>query len=274
MKQTLIEEDFSYFKKFLKEYSGYHLTESKKYLLESRLKPLLDGHKFVDYTNIVNQVRMNPKSDIALQVIEQMTINETFFFRDETPFKVFQEKSFPLIQEWAKTRKIKIWSAACSTGQEPYSIAMLLEKKFGFNEQVQYEIHASDISHEVIQRAKEGIYTTLEVTRGLSEEFRNKFFTEISRNKWEIKDYLKTHIDYFQQNLCDDRDNFKGPYDIVFLRNVLIYFDQDTKNKVLQKIAKTMNSDGFLFLGTSENIYDTKSDFIRDSSMTGVYRKK
>ncbi len=264
------EEVFSYLKSFLSEKSGYHLTENKKYLLEARLKPVLEAHKMNDFTQIVNSIRMDTKGSLAVDVIEAMTINETLFFRDDSPFKIFKETVLPSLRERPEEKAIKIWSAACSTGQEPYSIAMILDQEV---KKINHEIYASDINKEVVNKGREGIYSNLEVNRGLPTNYRDKYFTQLNENKWKIQDKLRQKINYFEQNLCDNIDSFKGPYDVVFLRNVLIYFDQDLKDKILQKISRTMQSNGFLFLGTSENIYNKDLGFIREPSLTGIYRK-
>ncbi len=270
MMNVISEENFLYLKGFLNKKSGYHLTENKKYLLEARLKPVLETYKMNDFEQIVSSIRMNPTGPITIDVIEAMTINETFFFRDDSPFQVFKETVLPFLRELPEDRAVKIWSAACSTGQEPYSVAMILEQEI---KKIKYEISASDINQVVVNKGKEGIYTNLEVNRGLPKEYRDKYFTQLSENKWKINDKLCQKINYFKHNLCDSVNSLKGPYDVVFLRNVLIYFDQDLKNEILQKISKIMRPNGFLFLGTSENIYNKELGFIREPSLTGVYRK-
>jgi chemotaxis protein methyltransferase CheR len=137
-----------------------------------------------------------------------------------------------------------------------------------------YEIHASDISKQVMQRAKNGIFMNHEVERGLSSLYRKRYFNEINDNEWQIKQSMRDSIIFFEQNLCDGSDNFRGPYDIIFLRNVLIYFDSELKTKVLQKISKTMKEGAYLFLGTSENIYDSSLGFERQADLSGIYKKK
>jgi chemotaxis protein methyltransferase CheR len=272
MQSTFSDDNFSYIKKFLYENSGYHLMDTKIYLLESRLKPLLKKYDLDDYNKIINQVRLNPRSALSADVVENMTVNETFFFRDDTPFRILRETVLP---PYIKNEdEIKIWSAACSTGQEPYSIAMTTEEIRRGYPNFKYEIHASDISKSVVQRARDGIFMNHEVERGLPSLYKKRYFDSIEDNNWKIRKTMRDSILFFEQNLCDAVDNFRGPYDIIFLRNVLIYFDNDTKLKVLQKISKAMKSGAYLFLGTSENIYDMTLGFERQPDLSGIYKKK
>lgn len=274
MNTDISPESFQYLQKFLGETSGYNLTADKEYLVTARLKIVSEAHKIDEFEKIIHSVRMNPGGAISLDVIEAMTVNETFFFRDDSPFKIFKDTTLPLLKTWSKDHKIKIWSAACSAGQEPYSIAMILDTEMRHHADFKYEIHASDINKTVVQKARDGVYSHLEVNRGLPEIYKKKYFTETGNNKWKIQDDLRTKIEFFEHNLCADKDNYKGSYDVVFLRNVLIYFEEKLKNKVLEKICRTMKPGGFLFLGTSENIYNADLDFEREPGLTGIYRKK
>ena len=270
--QTFSDDNFLYLQRFLQSGSGYHLTPSKVYLLESRLKPLLEKYRLEDYNKIVNQIRLNPTSPISEDVIESMTVNETFFFRDDTPFRILKENILP---PYIKNQdEIKIWSAACSSGQEPYSIAMTIEEIRRGYPDFKYEIHASDISKFVIKRAREGVFMGHEVERGLPVSYKTRYFSELENNRWQITNKLKDTILFFEQNLCHGSDNFRGPYDIIFLRNVLIYFDNDLKLKVLRKINKALKPGGTLILGTSENIYDMSLGFKREPELSGIYKKK
>lgn len=264
------DEQLAFFGKFLKENSGYHLVSDKRYLLESRLKTVLELYKMSSYEEVINALKKDPRGQIAESVIEVMTINETFFFRDDTPFEVFKDKIIPRLIEEAKGRPIKIWSAACSTGQEPYSIAIVMEEYKKKTPSLSYEVYASDINNRILAKARQGDYTLLEVGRGLPEDYKNKYFTPDGTH-WHINEDIRKKVVFRQHNLRDKFDGVGGPFDIVFLRNVLIYFEQDLKDQILDKTAKVMRPGGYLFLGAAENVYNPELGYKRDPDLKNVY---
>ena len=273
-----MSEDFTplqieFFRGFLLENSGYNLVEGKEYLLRSRLKTVLDIHPLETYDDIINALKRDPHGTIAVDVIEAMTVNETFFFRDDKPFEFFEKQIIPELIKISEIRPIKIWSAACSTGQEPYSIAILLEEYKRRYPSLDYLIDASDINNRILTKARHGTYSNLEVGRGLLETQRNRYFQQIDEG-WKINDAIKEHVTFFQQNLRENFSSHKGPYDVVFLRNVLIYFDQGLKNSILQKTVKLMHPDAHLILGVAENIYCDELPITRCQNMTGIYQKQ
>ncbi len=265
-------DQIQFFQGFLQNNSGYHLVPGKEYLLESRLKLVLTAHNLSTYQDLMDSIKRSPHGDIAVDTIEAMTVNETFFFRDDAPFKHFTDKIIPVLAEWGKTRPLRIWSAACSTGQEPYSIAIGLEESKLKYPHLKYEILASDINNRILTKARHGTYSNMEVTRGVPDSYKRKYFTN-TQDQWRINDSIRNSVTFFHHNLKTDPKLFKGPFDLVFLRNVLIYFDTDLKKDVLRRVAETMRSDAYMVLGVAENIYDSTLPLRREDEMTGVYKK-
>lgn len=260
-------QTFQFLAKFLKETSGYNLTEDKKYLLASRLEPVL-ATKECTLAEMLRELQKNQHGDMAVCVIEAMTVNETFFFRDSKPFETFEKHILPELAE--HKRKIRIWSAASSTGQEPYSIAMILEEKKAQYPALNYEIIASDINNTVLAKARSGIYSNLEVHRGLPDNYRQKYFKQ-DGSQWKIADIIHSKITFQQLNLRKQY-NLSGLFDFVLLRNVLIYFDAPMKEEILNKISALMQPAALLMLGTAEGIYGAASNFQRCKKIDGLYR--
>jgi len=253
-------EDFRYIQKFVKEISGIHLEEDKTYLIESRLSHIIEGEKFPSFKELIFKLRNENFNGFHQKIIEAMTTNETSFFRDVHPFETFKNFILPEFIEKRKYEKnIKIWSAACSTGQEPYSIAMILNEKFGNVFGWNVNIKASDISAEMISRCKCGSYNCLEISRGLSNDMLERYFSK-KENNWIIKDELKNMIDFFQMNLVSEWP-FDNKIDVIFMRHVLIYFDIETRKNIMAKIKKIIKPDGYLILGVGETTYNIDEDF-------------
>lgn len=265
-------EDFLFFADFLKRTSGYNLTQDKAYLLESRLGDILKTHKLPDEKALVAKLANNNyQPDLANDVIECMTINETFFFRDQIPFKTFEGTFLPRIKSEKYNRPLRIWSAACSTGQEPYSLAMIIEDNiYSFPDQ-EYEIIATDINHRVLNIARQGVYNNLEVNRGLSDYYRDKFLKR-KGDLWQVCDEVRRHVTFRQHNL-HEAYNFDEEFDLILLRNVLIYFEKQDKEKVLKKMSQKLRPEGYLLLGAAEGIYDPDHYFQRCNEITGLYKK-
>ena len=273
MSSEFTEEQILFFKDFLLKHSGYNLVIGKEYLLQSRLKIVLDMHKLDNYNAIMNALRFHPHGDIATDVIEAMTVNETFFFRDDKPFEMFENSILPRLAEANDGNTIRIWSGASSTGQEPYSVAISLEEARKKYTSLKYEIDASDINNRILAKARKGHYSEMEINRGLDPKFKDKYFDHVD-NEWVVKQEIKNKITFFRQNLRDEFKQSRGPYDLIFLRNVLIYFDADTKNEVLAKTVKMMRPGGVLILGVSENVYDLSLGLKKNNNTTGIYIKE
>lgn len=267
---TIDEADFTFFCTFLKQSSGYHLVPEKRYLLETRLADVLRHSKLPDIKTMVNNLRSAPYGQLATDVIEAMTVNETFFFRDQGPFEVFEKKLLPALSQQVKGRPLRIWSAACSTGQEPYSLAMMIEQNKTLYPDLSYHIIATDINNRVLARARQGIYSDLEVHRGLPDVYRDKYFTR-DGSAWRVTDNVKKNIVFRPLNLRGECD-LDGLFDFVLLRNVLIYFDAKTKEDILLRVSRKMHPHALLLLGAAEGIYDPQHFFQRCPEMGGLYR--
>ena len=250
--------DFEIIAKLLKERSGRALNKEKAYLLESRLNPVARKWNFSGFDELAQAIRNTGEEALLVDVTEAMTTNESFFFRDQKPFDQFNEVVLPhLLEARAAKRSFRIWSAACSSGQEPYTLAMLLQEHADKLAGWRVEIVATDLSNEILDKAKEGLYSQFEVQRGLPITHLVKYFVQVG-DRWQIEDSLRKMIKFQQFNLLDDLSSLDR-FDVVFCRNVLIYFDTPTKTKVLNGIAELLPADGFLYLGGAETVLDQKT---------------
>jgi chemotaxis protein methyltransferase CheR len=259
---------FNFFADFLQKKSGYHLLPEKKYLLETRIEDVLKKNTIGTVGAVIKEMQSG-NSKIISDVIEAMTVNETLFFRDKAPFEVFEKTILPQLLNLNTTGPIRIWSAACSTGQEPYSIAMILEEYGRHHFKGGYEIIGTDINQSVIEKAKKGIFSNIEVDRGLPSHFRDKYF-QPSGTGWQISEKIRSSVKFEYLNL---HDNFMIPglFHFILLRNVLIYFDKKAKYEVIRKVACKMYPKGYLLLGSAENIYDTDTSLKSCSDVRGLY---
>ena len=264
-------EDFEYLSSLVKRESGLILSEDKSYLLESRLMPLARKRNLNGLEELVDTAIKGIDATLTKDITEAMTTNESFFFRDIKPFDIFRDAALPFFLDRRKLqRSLRIWCAAASSGQEPYSIAMILNEmaaKFGG---WKTDIVGTDISTEILDKAEKGIYSQFEVQRGLPVQFLVKYFEKAEEN-WQISDVLKKMIQYKEFNLLKDLQSL-GKFDIVFCRNVLIYFDQETKGKVLEQICRLMPDDGLLFLGGAETVLGISDRFKPVPNFRGLYQ--
>lgn len=263
-------DDLRFLTDLLKRRSGLVLGPDKAYLLESRLNPLARRLGHADLDAMIAAMRLKPTEALLSAVTEAMTTNETLFFRDGRPFQQFADAILPrLISARASRRRLRIWCAAASTGQEPYSIAMLIEeagaKLAGWN----IEILATDLSDDVLQRARSAAYSQFEVQRGLPVQRLARFFRQHGTS-WIIKDEVRRHVTFAKHNLLDDNRKL-GQFDVVFCRNVLIYFDVDAKRRIIEQIATMLPSDGYLFLGGTETVLGITQAFETVPEFRGVY---
>ncbi len=265
-------EDFDLLTGILRERSGLSLTKEKMYLLETRLGPVArkNGHGGLD--ELVEALRLNQEEPLLRDITEAMTTNESFFFRDVTPFELLADHVIPkLLEARAATKSLRIWCAAASTGQEPYTIAIVLKEMSARLQGWRIEILATDIAASVLEKAKAGLYSQFEVQRGLPIQMLVKYF-EQRDEMWQIDASLRGMIQYRELNLLQDIGSL-GAFDIVFCRNVLIYFDRETKAKVLDDIWRLMPQDGALFLGGAETVLGVSDRFMPASApgKRGVY---
>jgi chemotaxis protein methyltransferase CheR len=262
--------DYDYLRKLLRERSGLVLSADKQYLVESRLLPIARKAEADGLSGLVQKLKAPGSETLATIVVEAMTTNESFFFRDKIPFDHLRDAIVPaLINARAAHKRIRIWCAAASTGQEPYSIAMLL-KEFGARlAGWRLDIIATDLSNDVLEKAKAGIYSQFEVQRGLPIQLLIKYFTQTGET-WQIAPELRAMVQYRQLNLLSDFSRL-GVFDVVFCRNVLIYFDQQTKIDVLERIARITERDGFLLLGAAETVVGLTEAFRPVQDRRGLY---
>jgi len=255
---TPLEYDF--LRKSLRERSGLMLSADKQYLVESRLLPIARKAGLASLGDLVAALRRGDSEYLMKMVVEAMTTNETFFFRDKVPFENFRTAILPaLLAARREQRSIRIWSAAASTGQEPYSLAMTLKELAGSLAGWRIEIIATDLATSVLQKARYGIYSQFEVQRGLSIQHLMKHFKKVGDN-WQISPELRAMVQFRTHNLLMPFTPL-GTFDIIFCRNVLIYFDAPTKTEVLQRLAKTLAPDGYLVLGGAETVVGLSDAF-------------
>jgi chemotaxis protein methyltransferase CheR len=262
--------DFKFYEELLKRESGLIVTPEKTYLLESRLLPVASKFNLQGLEGIARKLRESKDAVLLQAVVEAMTTNETSFFRDNTPFQRMKEDVLPFfLKARSATKSLRIWSAACSSGQEPYSLAMLLKEYGPALAGWKIEIVATDLSHDILAQAKSGAYSQFEVQRGLPIQMLVKYFTQ-QGDKWLAKPELKEMITFKPANLLTGLSSL-GSFDIVFCRNVLIYFDVPTKGKVLHDIKGVLKQDGVLFLGGAETVMGVTEDFKAIPDIRGVY---
>lgn len=265
------KEDFELLSGILKERSGLVLSEDKVYLLESRLTPIARKKGMETLDDLINEIRLRRKEDLLEEITDAMTTNESFFFRDNTPFDLFKEDVLPiLIGDRANTKRLRIWCAAASSGQEPYSLAMILKEMSARLNGWRIEIIGTDLSETVLEKAKTGVYSQFEVQRGLPIQLLMKYFTQAGE-MWQISDDIRKMVTFRPFNLLDNY-NMMGTFDVVFCRNVLIYFNQETKSDVLERMRKIMPEDGALFLGAAETVLGLSDKFKPVSGKRGLYR--
>jgi chemotaxis protein methyltransferase CheR len=263
-------DDFNLLAKLVKERSGLTLTRDKAYLLESRLLPVARKWNLRTLDDLVSRLRKLPDVAMVRDVVEAMTTNESFFFRDIKPFEQFRTVLLPhLLQARAAKRSLRIWSAACSSGQEAYSLAMLLKEEKARLAGWNIDIVATDLSTEILAKAQAGLYTQFEVQRGLPIQYLIKYFKQLG-DRWQIDASIREMVRYRPLNLLEDFSAL-GTFDVVFCRNVLIYFDQPTKAAVLTRLARQLASDGFLYLGGAETVVGITDRFQPMAQNRGVY---
>lgn len=264
--------DYEFLRKVLKERSGLDLSADKQYLVESRLVPLARKAGLAGITELVQKIVKAGSADaLTTEVVEAMTTNETFFFRDKIPFDHLKDTMLPaLLQARAARRSLRIWCAASSTGQEPYSIAMCLKGLGAAIAGWKIDIVATDLSQGVLEKSKAGIFSQFEVQRGLPIQMLVKHFAQVG-DMWQLNADIRSMVQHRQLNLLQDF-GYLGTFDVIFCRNVLIYFDQDTKAGIFDRLAKTLEADGVLALGAAESVVGISDAFKPYPERRGLYR--
>ena len=257
---NITQEEYYAFREFLEQSSGIVLGDTKHYLVTSRLTGIMGEFSISSFSKLIETIKKDQK--LKQKIMDAMTTNETSWFRDNYPYEVLKEK---ILLEAAKSRpgNFKIWSAACSTGQEPYSISMVVsefsQSRPGFLPQDSVQIIGTDISNSAMQQAKLGRYDGVSLTRGLSPERKKRYFKEID-GFWEVNNEIRNRVSFREINLMQSY-TLLGKFDVIFCRNVLIYFSQELKRDILHRMSQALNPDGYLILGGSESISGYSDEF-------------
>ena len=254
-------QEFTFLRRTLKEISGLNLGADKEDMLEGRLRPLLREFGLSSISSLVLQLMRRDADHLRARLAQAVTVQESYFFRDKMPFQYFADVLLPkLLETRRSSRKIRVWCAAAATGQEPYSLAMALAEKepelIGWT----VEIVATDFAEEALRKARNGLYSQFEVQRGLPVTLLVKHFQKVGTG-WEISPEIRAKVAFRVHNLLDDGEHL-GTFDVIFCRNVLIYFDDETKRAVLARLASALASDGTLVLGAAETTTGLSDDFV------------
>jgi chemotaxis protein methyltransferase CheR len=254
--------EFDYIRRLVLDQSAIVLEEEKLYLVESRLLPLARREGFDSISSLVDRLATRRFDGLHRKVVEAMTTNETSFFRDFHPFEALRKSILPgLLVKRDASKELNFWSAACSSGQEPYSLAILLQENFPQLSAWEVRIIATELSAEMLARAREGLYSQLEVNRGLPAHLLVKYFRQ-QGSDWQIREDLRGRVDFQILNLAEPWA-LVPPMDVILMRNVLIYFGVETKKTILGRVRQLLRPDGFLFLGGAETTFNLDDAFER-----------
>ena len=269
---SIKDDEFQEFSAYIKKHYGIYLKSEKKTLVEGRLGPLMTRMNFGSLSEYMQYV-LSDKTGQALSVmLNRITTNHTFFMREAAHFQFFKDTVLPYLTETVRDRDLRIWSAACSSGEEPYTLAMIIDEYFGTRKGTwDTKILATDLSHEVLSMAKAGVYTS-EKMSGLPESWTKKHFKEIAPDKFAISEQIKNEVIFRPINLMDATYPFRKKMHVIFCRNVMIYFDTETKERLIDHLYEVTEPGGFLFIGHSEGLRReaTRYKYI----MPAVYRKE
>lgn len=250
--RVISKQEYDDFRQYLMEVTGIVLGENKHYLVSSRLNRLMEENKLTSYEALLKLVTASSNMALKAKIVDAMTTNETMWFRDLYPYDILKSELLPNLKK-IKNRPIKIWSAACSSGQEPYSISMIVHEYMASNPGVfanGVEIVGTDISTSMLKYCKQARYDESAMRRGIAEERKQRFFKKVG-DEWEVKPEIRSRVSFMSLNLQQNYSSL-GKFDIIFCRNVLIYFSPEFKTDILTRMANVMNPEGYLFLGSSE----------------------
>ncbi len=269
--------EFRIFSSYIKEISGIHLDHTKTYLLETRLGGLVKEYGCANYKALYDKAREDTSKTLERRIIDAITTNETFFFRDKGPFELLQHKILPELIDarWSgKTDRvpIKIWSAAASTGQEIYSVCIVIKELMRNDQRYNFQILATDISDKALTRASYGRYNKFEIERGLDKRYLQKYFAA-DGNEWKVKDEIRAMVNFRKQNLFHPFRSLEK-FDIIFCRNVAIYFTMEDRGRLFTKLASQLNDDGYLIIGATESLTGVSSLFVPKHHLRSIYYQK
>lgn len=267
--------EFDILSKYIIEISGIALSKGKEYLVETRLNTLMDQLGCTSYSDLHRKAKYDLKKDIEKKIIDAISTNETYFFRDKSPFTLLQHKIIPdLIDRRSKNRTmlkpaIRLWSAANSTGQEIYSIAMALDEIGVTPQKYQIKLMGTDISDAAIAQASYGRYNKFEIARGLDPKRLNRYFTQ-DGDYWKIKDEIRAMVQFKKMNLMQPFVGL-GKFDIILCRNVMIYFTEEDRRKIYANIAKVLEPDGYLIIGATESLSNNSDLFASKRYLNSIF---
>ncbi len=267
--------EFTLFTKYILDISGIALTRGKEYLVETRLNPLAEQLGCSSYTELYQKAKSDFKKEIEKKIIDAISTNETYFFRDKSPFELLQFKIIPdLIDKRSKGRsglrpRIRLWSAASSTGQEIYSIAMALNEINVTPQNYNIKLLGTDISDAAIAKASYGKYNKFEIARGLDKKRIDKYFIR-DKDLWKIKDELRAMVQFKKLNLMKPFIGL-GKFDIILCRNVMIYFTSEDRRKIYSNIAKVLEPDGYLIIGSTESLANDSDLFVPERYLKSIF---
>lgn len=265
-------DDFKFVCRFVRDRSAVALESGKEYLVEARLGPLADELQFASVGALIAALRGARNEALSTRVVEAMVTTETLFFRDVTPFEALRTSVLPnLIERRRAARELSVWSAACSTGQEPYSFVLLLRQHFPELANWKVNVLATDLSGQVLAQAREGRYNQTEVNRGLSAALLSHHFKQTGIT-WQLRDDVRRAVEFQELNLARPWPALPK-MDLVFLRNVMIYFDPETKKAILNRVARVLRPDGYLLLGSTETVLTLDSQFARAEHLKGGFHQ-
>lgn len=257
---TMSPASFDYIRTLLADLSAIALEDEKKYLVETRLLPVAKRAGLSSIDDLVTRLRVTPNHPLRQQVVEAMTTNETSFFRDQVPFETLRTIILPnLLARRGVSKNLTIWSAACASGQEPYSIAMMLDEHFSDLHDWRIRLLGTDLSTQVLERARIGQFTQLEIERGLPAPLLQKYFRRVAHD-WQLDETLCRMVEFRQLNLSRDWPALPK-MDVILLRNVLVYFDVATRQEILRKVRGLLRPDGYLLLGGAETALHIDTEF-------------
>lgn len=274
MNIAITAEDFDFVAKLIKTEAAITLDKGKEYLVQSRLEPVAKSLGFQNIGLLLDNFKKSRNLEICRKIVESLTTHETSFFRDNEPFEILKNTILPkLIEAQRTTRELTIWCGAASSGQEPYSLCILIRENFPELLNWKLKILASDLSNAILAKAKDGIYSQIEVNRGLPVKHLVKYFEKKGAD-WIVKPELRQMVEYFEQNLL--HPFVRVPMvDLILLRNVLIYFDIDAKRQILSKMRALMRPSAYLMLGAAETTINIDDSFERIAfEKTSCYKKK
>jgi chemotaxis protein methyltransferase CheR len=268
----LTDQDFDAVRRLLLERSAIVLEAGKQYLVEARLTPLVQRMKLNSIGELIARLRGEPSNGLYRQIVEAMVTTETSFFRDQHPFEAARKAVIPdLLRRRSDERRLNIWCAACSTGQEPYSMALLIKEHFPELSTWKISLLASDLSREVLVRAREGRFNQIEVNRGLPAALLVKYFDQHGTS-WQLKPAVRDMVDFQEINLAQPWPPLP-PMDLVFIRNVMIYFDVEMKKTILARLSRVLRPDGYLLLGGAETTFNLDDSYRRIEPLkSGFYQ--